>query len=320
MNDLRTGMRLSRNLVATVTFAAAIAFATAGCKPSTTPGPAASGGSAVATPAPDALKVVTTTTVFADIVQTIGGSRVATGSIIPPGVGPEDYEPKPDDARKLSDAQLIVSNGVGLDDFLQKLLASGTGGKTPQLVLGDGIPVISVDGEANPHFWLDPTIVRQYYLPAIAGKLSELDPAGKPTFDANVQAYGAQLDALDVALKAEIETIPAANRKLVTFHDAFPYFARHYGFELIGVILQNVGQDPSAADLAALVQKVKAAGVRAVFSEAQFSPKLTETLAQEAGITSVVTTLYNDALGPAPADTYLGLMRWNVDQIVPALK
>jgi len=320
MNDLRTGMRLSRNLVATVTFAAAIAFATAGCKPSTTPGPAASGGSAVATPAPDALKVVTTTTVFADIVQTIGGSRVATGSIIPPGVGPEDYEPKPDDARKLSDAQLIVSNGVGLDDFLQKLLASGTGGKTPQLVLGDGIPVISVDGEANPHFWLDPTIVRQYYLPAIAGKLSELDPAGKPTFDANVQAYGAQLDALDVALKAEIETIPAANRKLVTFHDAFPYFAKHYGFELIGVILQNVGQDPSAADLAALVQKVKAAGVRAVFSEAQFSPKLTETLAQEAGITSVVTTLYNDALGPAPADTYLGLMRWNVDQIVPALK
>ena len=320
MNDLRTGMRLSRNLVATVTFAAAIAFATAGCKPSTTPGPAASGGSAVATPAPDALKVVTTTTVFADIVQTIGGSRVATGSIIPPGVGPEDYEPKPDDARKLSDAQLIVSNGVGLDDFLQKLLASGTGGKTPQLVLGDGIPVISVDGEANPHFWLDPTIVRQYYLPAIAGKLSELDPAGKPTFDANVQAYGAQLDALDVALKAEIETIPAANRKLVTFHDAFPYFAQHYGFELVGVILDNVGQDPSAADLAVLVEKVKAAHVRAVFSEAQFGPKLTETLAQEAGITSVVTTLYNDALGPAPADTYLGLMRWNVDQIVPALK
>jgi zinc/manganese transport system substrate-binding protein/manganese/iron transport system substrate-binding protein len=187
-------------------------------------------------------------------------------------------------------------------------------------VLGDGIPVITVDGEANPHFWLDPTLVKQDYLPAIAAKLSELDPAGKATFDANVQTYGAQLDALDVALKAEIGTIPAANRKLVTFHDAFPYFAKHYGFELIGVILQNVGQDPSAADLAALVQKVKAAGVRAVFSEAQFSPKLTETLAQEAGITSVVTTLYNDALGPAPADTYLGLMRWNVDQIVPALK
>jgi zinc/manganese transport system substrate-binding protein/manganese/iron transport system substrate-binding protein len=298
----------------------AITLAIAACQASTTtPGPAQSSGSA-GTPAPDALKVVTTTTVFADIVQNVGGGRVAASSIIPPGVGPEDYEPKPDDARKLSDAQLIVSNGVGLDDFLQKLLASGTGGQTPHLVLGEGIPVMTVDGEQNPHFWLDPTLVKQYYLPAIASKLAQLDPPGKATFDANAAAYGAQLDALDAALKVQVETIPAPNRKLVTFHDAFPYFAKHFGFELVGVILQNVGQDPSAADLAALVEKVKATGVKAVFSEAQFNPRLTQTLAQEAGIKNVVTTLYNDALGPAPADTYLGLMRWNVDQIVAALK
>jgi ABC-type Zn uptake system ZnuABC Zn-binding protein ZnuA len=275
------------------------------------------GGSA---PPADALRVVTTTTVFADIVQNIGGSRVSATSIIPPGVGPEDYEPKPDDAKKLADAKLIVSNGVGLDDFLNDLLASGTGGETPHLVLGEGIPVMTVDGEENPHFWLDPTLIKQYYLPAIATKLTELDPDGKATFDANVDSYAAQLDALDTELKARIDTIPAANRKLVTFHDAFPYFAKHYGFELVGVILENVGQEPSAADLAALVEKVKAAGVRAVFSEAQFNPKLSETLAQEAGVTTVVTTLYNDALGPAPADTYIGMMRWNVDQIVPALK
>jgi zinc/manganese transport system substrate-binding protein/manganese/iron transport system substrate-binding protein len=273
-----------------------------------------------ATSGPGAIKVVTTTTVFADIVQNVGGSRVAATSIIPPGVGPEDYEPKPDDAKKLADANLVVSNGVGLDDFLQKLLASGTGGQTPHLVLGDGIPVMTVDGEPNPHFWLDPTLVKQYYLPAIAAKLTKLDPAGEATFDANVASYGAKLDALDAELNAQIATIPEANRKLVTFHDAFPYFAKHYGFELVGVILANVGQDPSAADLAALVEKVKAAGVKAVFSEAQFSPKLSETLAQEAGVTTVVTTLYNDALGPAPADTYLGLMRWNVDHIVTALK
>jgi len=294
------------------------AIAMAACQASGSSPSAATGS--VATPDPGAIKVVTTTTVFADIVQNIGGSRVAATSIVPAGVGPEDYEPKPDDAKKLANAKLIVSNGVGLDDFLQKLLASGTGGQTPHLVLGDGIPVLTVDGEANPHFWLDPTLVKGYYLPAIAGKLTELDPGGKATFDANVASYGAKLDALDTDLKARIDTIPAVNRKLVTFHDAFPYFARHYGFELVGVILDNVGQDPSAADLAALVEKVKAASVKAVFSEAQFSPKLSETLAQEAGVTSVVTTLYNDALGPAPADTYLGLMRWNVDQIVAALK
>jgi len=271
------------------------------------------------TPGPNALKVVTTTTVFADIVQEVGGARVAATSIVPAGVGPEDYEPRPDDARKLGDAALIVSNGVGLDDFLDRLLASAGGGH-PRLVLGDGIPAITIDGEANPHFWLDPTLVAQYYVPAIVGKLSELDPGGKQAYEANGAAYDHQLAALDADLKARIDQIPVANRKLVTFHDAFPYFARHYGFELVGVVIENVGQDPSAADLAALVDKVKAAHVKAVFSEAQFSPKLSQTLAEEAGVTQVVTTLYNDALGPAPADTYLGLMRWNVDQIVQALR
>ena len=307
---MRRQVRLSRNMRGASFAILLIAGGALGCQP----------GAGTVAPATGALKVVATTTVFADIVQNVGGSRVAATSIIPAGVGPEDYEPKPDDARRLSDAKLIVSNGVGLDDFLDKLLASGTGGQTPQLVLGDGIPTLTENGEQNPHFWLDPSLVKQYYVPKIAAKLSELDPAGKATYDANVASYGAALDSLDAELKAKVATIPEANRKLVTFHDAFPYFARHYGFELIGVILANVGQDPSAADLAALVEKVKTAGVKAVFSEAQFSPKLSETLAQEAGITTVVTTLYNDALGPAPADTYLGLMRWNVDHIVAALK
>ena len=311
-------MRPSRNRLGTALLVAAAGWTAAcgaGAERSDPAGP-----SIPNPPRTDAIKVVTTTTVFADIVQNIGGSRVVATSIIPPGVGPEDYEPKPDDAKSLADAALVVSNGVGLDDFLDRLLASGTGGQTPHLVLGDGIPVLTVDGAPNPHFWLDPTIVKRYYLPAIAAKLTQLDPAGKSEFDANVIAFGAQLTQLDTEVTDEVATIPVANRKLVTFHDAFPYFAKHYGFELVGVILQNVGQDPSASDLAALVDRVKSAGVKAVFSEAQFSPKLSQTLAAEAGITTVVTTLYNDALGPPPADTYLGLMRWNVGQIVQALR
>ena len=324
MEDImRPSLRLSRIATATgarallIALAAFATLAASACNSATTSPAAGSGGPP--TVAADAIKVVTTTTVFADIVQNVGGSRVVATSIIPAGVGPEDYEPKPDDARKLSDAKLVVSNGVGLDSFLDRLLASGTGGQTPKLVLGDGIPTITVDGEPNPHFWLDPSLVKQYYVPKIAAKLSDIDPAGKATYDANAAAYSSALDGLDAELKANIATIPEANRKLVTFHDAFPYFARHFGFELVGVILANVGQEPTAAELAALVDKVKSAGVKAVFSEAQFSPKLSQTLAQEAGITKVVTTLYNDALGPAPADNYLGLMRWNVDQIVAAL-
>jgi ABC-type Zn uptake system ZnuABC Zn-binding protein ZnuA len=267
-----------------------------------------------------ALRIVATTTVFADIVRNVGGDRVTVTSIVPAGAGPEDYEPKPDDAKKLADADLIVSNGVGLDDFLDKLIVAAGEGAATRLVLGDGIPTIAVDGEPNPHFWLDPSIVADHYIPSIAAALTKLDPAGAATYQADAASYTTQVTAMDAANKTAIAAIPETNRKLVTFHDAFPYFAKHYGFELIGVILANVGQEPSASELAALVEKVKAAGVKAVFSEAQFSPELSHTLAQEAGITSVVTTLYNDTVGLPPTDTYLKMMAWNVDVIVKALR
>ncbi len=212
-----------------------------------------------------------------------------------------------------------MSNGAGLDDFLDKVMSAAGEGSAARLVLADGIPTITVDGEVNPHFWLDPSLVTDHDLPAIAASLSALDVAHRTTFEANSAAYATKVKAMDDANKATFATIPVANRKLVTFHDAFPYFAAHYGFELVGVILPNVGQEPSASDLAKLVATVKAAGVKAVFSESQFSPKLSETLASEAGITQVVTTLYNDTVGPAPADTYLGMMEWNAQEIVKAL-
>jgi zinc/manganese transport system substrate-binding protein/manganese/iron transport system substrate-binding protein len=262
---------------------------------------------------------VATTTVFADMIRNVAGDRAAVDSIIPPGAGPEDYEPKPDDARKLADADLIVSNGVGLDDFLDDLIAAAGEESVARLVLGEGLDTITIEGEENPHFWLDPTIVADHYVPAIGARLAELDPAGADTYEANAAVYADEIRAMDAANLARIETIPAENRKLVTFHDAFPYFAAHYGFELVGVIVENVGQEPTASELAALVETVKAVGVKAVFSEAQFSPDLARTLADEAGVTDVVTTLYNDTVGPPPADTYLKMMEWNVDEIVKAL-
>lgn len=308
---MRHGRRLALLAVAGLVLASACAAERGSGAPASSVGPS---------PDPDALRVVTTTTVLADIVRSVGGSRVDVRSIVPAGVGPEDYEPKPDDARNLADARLIVSNGVGLDDFLGRLLASGAGGSTPHLVLGEGLPAIEVDGEPNPHFFLDPSIVRTGYLPKIVEALSRLAPNDATGFGDRAADYGRALDGLDAELLAEVATIPAANRRLVTFHDAFPYFARHFGFELVGVVVANVGQEPTAAELAALVDKVRAAGVKAVFSEAQFNPELARTLADEAGIVRVVSTLYNDALGPPPADTYPGLMRWNVRQIVEALR
>ena len=302
-NVVRPLLRQSRNAFAVIAVSIVIAC-------SASPGASATNGE---------LTVVATTTVFADIVRQVAGSRAGVTSIVPAGVGPEDYEPSPEDSRKLSEARLVVSNGVGLDDFLERLFTT-TGAQAERLVLGDGVPTIQTEGEPNPHFWLDPTLVASYYLPAITSKLSELDPSGRPAFEQNSQAFRQELEDLDKRLKAEVADLPAANRKLVTFHDGFPYFARHYGFELIGVIVQNVGQEPSAGELARLVDKVRAAGVRAVFSEAQFNPKLAQTLAEEAGVDRVVTTLYTDALGDPPADTYLGMLAWNVDQVVEALR
>ena len=310
MSDQPIRPRRRARLGLSVALICAIATIVSACGGSTNPQP--SGGAA--------LSVVATTTVFADIVRNVGGDRVVFSSIIPAGVGPEDYEPKPDDAKQLAGADLIVSNGVGLDDFLDKLLQASGEEHATRLVLGDGIPPITVDGEANPHFWLDPSLVAGHYVPAIAAALTRLDPAGAATYAANAAEYTTQLLALDQANKAALAQIPAPNRKLVTFHDAFPYFAAHYGFELIGVILPNVGQEPSASQLAGLVDKVKASGVKAVFAEAQFNPELAQTLAQEAGVTNVVTTLYNDTVGPPPDDTYLKMMAWNVDQIVQSLR
>src|SRR6266566_1658285 len=242
---MRQLMRLSRSTAARAWALAVLAILLAACQSAASPSPTTSPNSGSGpgdSPATAAVRVVTTTTIFADIVHAVGGDRVTVTSIIPAGVGPEDYEPKPDDARRISDATLIVSNGVGLDDFLENLIASGAAGQTPRLVLGEGIPALTVDGEPNPHFWLDPTLVKHYYLPAIVKELSTLDPAGAATYQANANDYGANLDALDAELKAKIQEIPQANRKLVTFHDAFPYFARHYGFEIVGVMRWNVDE------------------------------------------------------------------------------
>jgi ABC-type Zn uptake system ZnuABC Zn-binding protein ZnuA len=305
--------------------ALALTFLLAGTSGVAAQSPAASPGAqpslgAVPSPAADALRVVTTTSVFADIVRNVAREHAEVVSIIPNGVGPEDFEPTPADAQLLADTDLIVSNGLGLDDFLERLLGSGTGADAPRLVLGASIPADLLEADGNPHVWLDPTLVAGYEVPAIVASLSAVDPGHATDYATNGAAYAAALAALDTRLQAIVATIPETDRKLVTFHDAYPYLARHFGFQLVGVILENVGSEPSAADLAALVEQLRAAGVKAVFSEAQFSPELAQTLAEEAGITRIVTDLYNDALGEPPADTYVGLLATDIERIAEALR
>jgi ABC-type Zn uptake system ZnuABC Zn-binding protein ZnuA len=165
--------------------------------------------------------------------------------------------------------------------------------------------------------WMDVKYA-ELYVDRIAAALKSADPAHAGAYDSRATAYKQQLDALDADVRAKIATIPEADRKLVSFHDAFPYYARAYGITIVGVAVEAPGQDPSAAYTADLISAIRQAGVKAIFSESQFPTKLVDQLASETGA-KVVADLYDDALGDA-VDSYQALITWDTDQLVKALK
>ncbi|TME88925.1 MAG: zinc ABC transporter substrate-binding protein [Chloroflexi bacterium] len=258
-------------------------------------------------------QVLTTTTILADMTKQVAGDRMSVGSIVPASAHVEEYEPRPDDAKRMSEARLVITNGLDLDKWVEPLLRNAKDG-TPVVVVTDGLP--DIDG--NPHMWFDPTLARKY-VDKIRDALIALDPAGREVYTASALRYSQELVALDAELKARVVTIPAGGRRLVTSHDAFPYFAKAFGFEIVGFAQPEPDKMPSAGELADLIDKVKAANVPAIFSEAGVSPQLAETIAKETGA-KVITDLPTDSLLDKPADSYLGLMRVVVDKIVAALK
>lgn len=282
--------------------------------------------SATATPpsggASKPVSVVTTTTVFADMIRKVGGANVAVTSLVPRGGDVHTFEPRPADVQTVAGAQLIVMNGLGLDDWLQKTVTNAAAPGTPLVRLGVDFPGVTLPGEEpgtqNPHLFMDVTYAK-VYVDRIAAALEQVDPTDAAGFEAQAKAYKTRLDALDASIRTRIATIPVANRKMVTFHDAFPYFAREYGIAIVGVAVEAPGQDPSAAYTAQLIDAIKAAGVKAIFSENQFPTKLVDQLAAETG-TKVVANLYDDSVGDPPVDSYEGVIGWDVDQLVAALR
>jgi ABC-type Zn uptake system ZnuABC Zn-binding protein ZnuA len=278
------------------------------------------GASGLASPEAGALKVVATTTVLADMVARVGGSKVSVRSLVPKGGEVHTFDPTPATLTAIADAQLVVANGLGLDDALTDLVQD-TGTKGAVIRLGEDLPgadVIRQGGEPNPHLWLNVAYAR-LYAARIAEAVKAAAPQSAAAVDASAAAYDARLAELDAWVKAQVASVPAANRKIISLHEAFPYFAKAYGLELVGAVVSTPGQDPSAGEIAALVAAIKASGARAIFSEAQFSDKLARTIADETGA-KVESNLYNDTLGDAPADSFEGLIRWDVERIVAALK
>ena len=269
------------------------------------------------------VKVITTTTIFADMVRQIGGDRVSVESLVPKGGEVHTFDPTPGDIRRITEADIAFRNGLGLDDWLAALIEDA-GTRAPLVALGAdlaGVTLIAggASGAAvNPHLWMN-VAYGSLYAGRIAAELTKVDPQGAAMYRDGLAAYQARLADLDAYARTQLGAIPEANRTVVSFHDAFPYFAAAYGLTVDGTIVDAPGQDPSAGAIAALVQAIREHGVKAIFAEAQFNPDLAQTIANETGAT-IVSSLYTDTVGDPPQDTYESMMRWNVDQVVAALK
>ncbi len=294
-----------------------LALVLAGCGGAAAPAPAAE-------PAAGKLRVVTTMSVLADMIRNVGGERVQAENIIPVGAGPEDYQPTPEDARTIATADVVFFNGHGLEAWLGDLFRSAAKPGQPQIAVSEGLPALGVGeagfAEGNPHFWLSAALGAKY-VERIRDGLAAADPAGNQAYAANAAAYTQQLLLLNAELKQQAASLPPEARTIVTNHDAFPYFAQEYGFTIVGDILGNAESEPSAGDLAALVQQIRATQVKAIFSGSQFSPKLSETIAREAGV-KVVANLYTDTLGEPGSGvaSYADMLRYNMGEIVEALR
>jgi manganese/iron transport system substrate-binding protein len=279
------------------------------------------------------IRVVTGVAIVQDLVRRVGGDGVEAFSIVPQGADPHTYQPTPRDVQALQGARLAVWNGLGLDETAADLVAEQRLPDLTVVVLSDGItPLADGDGDededgheaghghehaaGNPHLWLDPVYAVRY-VETIRDALSEVDPGNAATYQANATAYIGEIEALDTWAQGEIATIPAERRKLVTFHDAFPYFAGHYGLDLVGVVLKSPGREPSAQDVAALVTEMQGHQIPTVYAEPQFNARILELAARDAGVQ--VKRLYSDAFD-SQVTTYLDLMRFNVTSVVEGLR
>jgi ABC-type Zn uptake system ZnuABC Zn-binding protein ZnuA len=229
----------------------------------------------------------------------------------------------------LSQARVIFFNGAGLEEWWQKTIRSVKRSGAPVVELSQGLATLTLPGEGHaghahaaepdPHVWLDP-ILAKTYVERIRDALARVDPGNAAYYAEHATAFQGKLDELDAWIRAEVAQIPEARRKLVTFHDAFQYFAKRYGLIVKGCVVASPGKEPSAKAMADLVRKIKQEQIPAIFAEADYNPKLLEVLGRDAGV-KVVTDLYDDSLsdGP-PADGYINLMRHDVTMIVTALK
>jgi ABC-type Zn uptake system ZnuABC Zn-binding protein ZnuA len=262
-------------------------------------------------------KVVTSIELFADLIRQVGGERAQVTALVPAGADPHTYEPVPSKVVDVSEADLVLINGVGLEETLMDVIKNNVRSGVPVVEMSAGLPLLEAgdQGTGNPHLWLNVRYA-MHYVEAARDALIQVDPQGEPEYGANAQKYLAELETLDGQVQDSIASIPAERRKLITFHDAFPYLAQRYGLELVGVVIRSPGQEPSAGEVADLARTISAENVPAVFKEPQFNARVLELAAKDADVE--VCSLYSDAF-QGEVDSYVKLMQYNASELVRCL-
>lgn len=294
----------------------------------------ATAGAACASQAPGStggrLKVASTVSPITNIVQNVGGDRIDVTGIVPEGTNSHTFEPAPSDARVLAQAEVVFMNGLHLEEPTRELAESNVRKGVEIVKLGERTitPAEYIfdfsfpkdQGDPNPHLWTHPLYAKRY-AEIVRDKLSALRPADAEAFKANYDAFAARIDQLDRAVRAVTATVPAGNRKLLTYHDSFPYFARHYGWTIIGAIQPSDFAEPTPREVAALIGQIRREKVPAIFGSEVFPSPVLARIAKEAGA-RYVEDLRDDDLPGKPADpnhSYLALMVFDFKTMMGAL-
>jgi zinc/manganese transport system substrate-binding protein len=278
------------------------------------------------------LRVVASFSILGDLVRQIGGERVAVTTLVGPDADAHVYTATPGDARAVGEAGLIVVNGLKFEGWLDRLVKS-SGAKATQVVASGGVNSLTMPDAhgagdrhghghshaADPHAWQDVANAK-LYVANIRDGLIAADAQGKAVYEANAVSYLRKLDALEAQIRSALGKIPPAERKIITSHDAFGYFARAYDVRFIAPKGVSTEAEASAKDVAAVIRQAKAQKIKAIFVESITNPKLAEQIARETGA-KLGGRLYSDALSApdGPAGTYIEMMRHNIRQITEAL-
>lgn len=271
---------------------------------------------------PPVLKVVATFSVLADIAREVGGDAVEVSALVGPNADAHVFEPTPSDVRRMAGADVVVTNGLRFEGWIDRLIAA-SGYRGPVVIASRGIALRQLSGGADPHAWQDLTNGQRYadnIRAALVAALAIKSPTRVADVEARAAAYQQRLVALDRDTRARFAALPVERRRVITSHDAFGYFAAAYGITFIAPRGWTTGSEPSAEAVARIVRQARDAKASALLIENISDPRLIERIAREAGL-QVGGELYSDALSPpgTEADTYLKMFEHNVRTLVEAM-